>query len=105
MAVNRGWFALSGGKFLPNQAVTSAEVKAMTRDARQSLEDSTITAGGDSQYTFADYVVVFPKGIPLSFNEDNSVVAIGDTTTSVSEGDTFAVWITPACPVFTKRRT
>lgn len=98
VAVNRGWFALSGGKFLPNQAVTSAEVIAMTKDAKQALKESTISAGGNSQYTFADNVVVFPKGVSLSFNEDNSVVTIGDTTTSVSKGDTFVVWLTSDLP-------
>ena len=37
VALNRNWFALSGGAFLPSKAITSAEAKAMLSDAQQVL--------------------------------------------------------------------
>ena len=63
VAVNRGWFQLSGGKFLPEQTVTSAEAASMLADAAKVRKGDTVQAGYDSKYVFTDGVVVVPSSV------------------------------------------
>lgn len=92
IAVDRGWFSLSGGQFLPGQAITSGEVTAMADDAQVMLAYTYVEEGYDSQYVFADFVVVVPESATV-YVDDNDVVTISDTTITVAEGDTFVIWL------------
>ena len=92
VAVNRGWFRLSGGKFLPEQTVTSAEAANMLADAAKVRKGDTVQAGYDSKYVFTDGVVVVPSSVAAEIADDGSVI-IPDTTVALKEGDTFVVFV------------
>ena len=92
VAVNRGWFQLSGGKFLPAQTVTSAEAASMLADAAKVRKGDTVQAGYDSKYVFTDGVVVVPSSVVAEIADDGSVI-IPDTTVALKEGDTFVVFV------------
>ena len=92
VAVNRGWFQLSGGKFLPEQTVTSAEAANMLADAAKVRKGDTVQAGYDSKCVFTDGVVVVPSSVAAEIADDGSVI-IPDTTVALKEGDTFVVFV------------
>ena len=92
VAVNRGWIQLSGGKFLPEQTVTSAEAANMLADAAKVRKGDTVQAGYDSKYVFTDGVVVVPSSVAAEIADDGSVI-IPDTTVALKEGDTFVVFV------------
>ena len=92
VAVNRGWFQLSGGKFLPEQTVTGAEAANMLADAAKVRKGDTVQAGYDSKYVFTDGVVVVPSSVAAEIADDGSVI-IPDTTVTLKEGDTFVVFV------------
>ena len=92
VAVNRGWFQLSGGKFLPEQTVTSAEAANMLADVAKVRKGDTVQAGYDSKYVFTDGVVVVPSSVAAEIADDGSVI-IPDTTVALKEGDTFVVFV------------
>lgn len=73
VALNRNWFALSGGAFLPSKAITSAEAKAMLSDAQQVLADAQIDDTKEGTFEFADYVIDFTPYQVVEFDEDNTV--------------------------------
>ena len=91
VAVNRGWFALSGGKFFPEQNITQEESTAMLADAATILEGDVINEDYDSKFDFADGVVVIPQGTEISISEDYTVT-VTDYESNVKVGDVFVVF-------------
>ena len=91
IAINRGWFKLSGGKFMPQQAITSVEAKAMLSDAAAVISGNVVSENYDSVYEFAKDVVVIPEGNSVSV--ENDTVTITDCPRSIAIGDVFAVYI------------
>ncbi len=91
VALNRNWFALSGGAFLPSKAVTSAEAKAMLSDAQQVLADAQIDDTKEGTFEFADYVIDFTPYQVVEFNEDNTVTIYAPDK-KLAVGDTFVVY-------------
>ncbi len=92
IAVNRGWFALVGGKFMPEQSVTNGEMTAMLADAAAVLADSVIDEGHDNVFTFKDGIKVMPQGTPVQQNEDGSITFTGNI--AIEKGDVVAVFLT-----------
>ena len=91
VALNRNWFALSGGAFLPSKAVTSAEAKAMLSDAQQVLTDAQIDDTKEGTFEFADYVIDFTPYQVVEFNEDNTITIYAPDK-KLAVGDTFVVY-------------
>ena len=91
VAVNRGWFALNAGAFLPDQIVTSDEVSAMVEDTETVLESSYVDDNYESTYVFADYVVEIPEGTEV-FVDENDVVTITGVAEEIAAGDTFVIY-------------
>ena len=91
VALNRNWFALSGGAFLPSKAITSAEAKAMLSDAQQVLADAQIDDTKEGTFEFADYVIDFTPYQVVEFNEDNTVTIYAPDK-KLTVGDTFVVY-------------
>ena len=91
VALNRNWFALSGGAFLPSKAVTSAEAKDMLSDAQQVLADAQIDDTKEGTFEFADYVIDFTPYQVVEFNEDNTVTIYAPDK-KLAVGDTFVVY-------------
>ena len=91
VALNRNWFALSGGAFLPSKAVTSAEAKAMLSDAQQVLTDAQIDDTKEGTFEFADYVIDFTPYQVVEFNEDDTITIYAPDK-KLAVGDTFVVY-------------
>ena len=91
VALNRNWFALSGGAFLPSKAITSAEAKAMLSDAQQVLADAQIDDTKEGTFEFADYVIDFTPYQVVEFDEDNTVTIYAPDK-KLAVGDTFVVY-------------
>ena len=91
VAINRGWFALSGGKVLPYTAITSAEATAMLDDAKAVIADEAVDENYNSTYTFASGVKEIPKDTDVTIGSDNTVT-ITDYENTISGGDIFVVY-------------
>ncbi len=90
ISVDHEWLSLVNGKFLPEQNVTAAEVENMLSGAANIIKTTIIDENADSNYVFAENVVVFPKGTDVSINE-NDVVTVSSAK-AIREGDTFVVY-------------
>ena len=91
VAVNRSWFALKNGNFLPQQAVTVAESEAMLKDAATILSGNTVNENYDSTYTFEKDVIVIPEGTTVDVSDDT--VTITDSPKTIAAGQMFAVYV------------
>ena len=91
VAVNRGWFALSGGAFLPEQAVTSGEAAAMLADAAKVLESSRLQEDYVNTFVYAEGVVEVPNGTAVEFVGLDTVY-ITYCPVTIAPGDTFVVY-------------
>ncbi len=87
IAVNQGWFALSNGNFLPEQAVTQTEKEAMI-SAAAAVVAADAAKPDSSHYTFRDGVIVLPEDTEIhSLEEDKLVIA--DCPAVIHTGDIF----------------
>ena len=91
VAVNRGWFALVNGKFLPQQAMTSAEAAAMVADAKQVLEGTVVSETYNSTYIFKANVIEIPDGTEVQV--EDGVVRITDCPKPLTNGCIFVVYV------------
>lgn len=92
IAVERNWIGLVNGKFVPAQEITSAEAAQMLQDAAQVLETAKVDEAAESNYKFADDVVVVPKGTEVSIDENDIVTINGTANMNIKAGDTFVVY-------------
>ena len=90
VAVNRGWFALADGSFLPKQAITAAEAEAMLADAATVLEGTVVSETYNSTYTFKTGVIEIPDGTDVQVTD--GVVRITDCPKPLANGCTFVVY-------------
>ena len=91
IAVNRNWFALVDGKFMPEQAITNGEMTAMLADAAEVLEGQKVDTGAESEYTFADGVKEIPESVSVTTSEDGTSLTIAGYTGTLKAGDIIAV--------------
>ena len=91
IAVNRSWFALVDGKFMPEQAVTNGEMTVMLADAAEVLAGRNVDTGAESKYTFADGVKEIPEGTDVALSEDGSSLTVTGYAETLSAGDIIAV--------------
>ncbi len=91
IAVNRSWFALADGKFMPEQAVTNGEMTAMLADAAAVLAGRNVDTGAESTYTFADGVKEIPESVDVAVSEDGGSLTVTDYAETLSAGDIIAV--------------
>ena len=91
IAINRGWFALSGNRFMPDQAITAAEKSKMLADAEAILAGDVFDENHENTGYYADDVIVFPKGTYITRDDENNIL-IYDTSISLKAGDTFGVY-------------
>ena len=100
VAINRGWFKLSGNSFMPNQAVTTAEMTAMLDDAKAVLASEVIDENHQNTFEFAEGVIEVPQTANTSITADNTVT-ITDYDPKIKAGDIFVVY-TGGLPVALK---
>lgn len=87
IAVNQGWFALSNGNFLPEQAVTQEEKAAMLAAAQEVLAGDE-NRPGDNTYTFKDSVLVLPENTEIESIDENTI-SIAGCPAEITEGSIF----------------
>ena len=90
VAINRGWFALSNGKLLPQQAVTGKDGNRMLADAEAVLASRVIDVNYKNSYEFAADVIEIPDGTEVEIFSDT--VTIYDCPETISVGDVLIVW-------------
>lgn len=78
VAVERGWFALADGAFLPEQAITLDEQEVMRADAESYVADLVIDAGYDNAYTFKEGVIEITEYVEIAEEEDCTRIFIYD---------------------------
>ena len=91
VAINRGWFSLSGGSFMPEQPITASEADSMLADAAQVLAGDA-TGGGDNTVEFAEGVIVVPQGTEVIWDSESNTVTIIGYDGTIAAGDIFAVY-------------
>ena len=91
VAVNRGWFALADGSFLPQQAITATEAEAMLADAAAVLEGTVVSETYNSTYTFKTGVIEIPNGTDVQVTD--GVVRITDCPKTLTSGCIFVVYL------------
>ena len=91
VAVNRSWFALVNEKFLPQQAMTSAEAAAMLADAKKILEGTVVSENYNSTYTFKTDVIEIPAGTEVQV--EDGVVRITNCPKVLTNGCIFVVYV------------
>ena len=91
IAVNKGWFSLVSGKFMPGQYASSTEVKAMLDDAAKVLEESKVDENHENQYTFESGVKEVPESSRFEFSGDNEIT-LYDISAGIQTNDVFAVY-------------
>ena len=92
VAIERGWFALSEGAFLPETPITEAEAETMMADAQAYLESLVIEEDHENGYTFKEGVVEITDYAEIEFGDGTSVIRIYDISQPLEEGDTFVVY-------------
>ena len=92
VAVNRGWFVLVSGKFLPQQAMTSAEAAAMVADTKTVLAGDRIDAGHKNTFKYIDGVVEVPSTSSFQMNGED-LMDIEGLPASVTIGTIFVVYV------------
>ncbi|MCD8048707.1 MAG: hypothetical protein LUG52_03740 [Clostridia bacterium] len=90
IAINRGWFALEDGYFLPDAAITEEEAAAMLAEAADVIESDKIDPDYVNTYEFADGVIEVPQGTDIEF--DGDTVTIYDPDVAIEAGDIFVVY-------------
>lgn len=91
IAINKGWLELVDGDFLPEQGITVAEKEKMIAVAEAAVASVVVDADYDSQYQFAEGVVVVPEGTEVLLTDENELTFY-NCATEISEGDIFVVF-------------
>ena len=90
IAIDRGWFALVDGSFLPEQPMTQAEADIMVADAAAVLTESVIDENFDSLYTYTAGVVEVPEGTKVETTDEG--IVIYNNPVAIAAGDVFVVY-------------
>lgn len=97
IAINRGWFKLSNGKFMPDAGITAIEKTTMLTDAHTVLAEQAMRPNHSNSYQFADDVIVLPEDTEAELTDDNEIT-IYNLSVPLKTGDKFAL-ITDGFPV------
>ena len=91
VAVQRGWFTLSSGKFQPDALMTKAESEAILNDAKASVESVAIDENADSTVNYEKSVIQLGDSVSASYFNGN--VIISGTPPALKAGNVFSVKI------------
>ena len=90
IAVNRNWFALSNGRFMPENEVTISESTYMMKDAESVLATEDVSENYDSTWKIANGVKEIPADEDVIVNENK--VTITGLSQTINSGDIFVVY-------------
>lgn len=91
VAVQRGWFTLSSGKFLPESLMTETEEQTILEDAQNSAQNTAIDPSAENYVQYQDSVVSIDETVDASYFDGTVTLSSGDV--SLSKGDVFRVTI------------
>ncbi len=89
VSVQRGWFSIQNGKFVPDGYMTDAECEKILDDARACLENTAINTNNENTVKYANSVVQFEETSNAAYFD--GVVTIANTQTTLRKGDVFLV--------------
>ena len=90
IAIERGWFSLTNGDFMPDQPIAASEKDAMLADATKVLASDVIDESYENSYEFSSEVIELPENTVAQLNSDTEL-AIANPKTPIKKGDIFAV--------------
>ncbi|MDY2628249.1 MAG: leucine-rich repeat domain-containing protein [Lachnospiraceae bacterium] len=90
IALDRGWFTLDSGAFVPEKTITSDEIQVMVDDTNEILASEVVNGNYECSYIFADDVIEVPDGTEVTV--EDGTVRITECPVTVSEGAKFAVY-------------
>ena len=91
IAINKGWFELSGNDFLPEQGITQDEKIKLIAEAEKVVASVVIDEGYEDWYQLAEGVIVVPEETEILLSEENELT-LYNCTTQISAGDIFVVF-------------
>ncbi len=100
VAINRGWFSLISGKFMPTENISVNEAKSMLEDAHTVWHSSDVEEDYDNTYEFASDVTVLADDLNASVDAQGKLT-IYDIDKKIENGDKFAVWLNGVPVVYT----
>ena len=92
VAINQGWFALSGDNFLPEQAMTQSEMAAIAESITQILARSELEEDHVNTYAYVDDVKDVNDCDHVYLSGDNQVTIVGSNV-ALKAGDIFVVYL------------
>jgi len=92
VAIEKNWFALSDGNFLPSQALTVTEKAALLETAATVKQSTVIDEAYENSWTLAEGVIDLTSGVIAEMTEENEYTLTG-CTQELKEGDIYAVCI------------
>lgn len=99
VSVQRGWFSVQNGKFVPDGYMTDTECDKILDDARACLENTAINTNNENTVKYANSVVQFEETSNAAYFD--GVVTIANTQTTLRKGDVFLVNIDGADCLYT----
>lgn len=91
VAINRNWFALVDGAFLPDEPITAAESEAILTDVENLLTAETPDESKENSSTLAEGVIEIPKGTEV-YLDDNGDLVIVNCPVSLAVGNVFVAY-------------
>lgn len=89
--VERGYFALVGNKFMPNNAVTTGEMSNVSELIKKSLQALEIDPNHEQVVNINDDTVMIKENIVKSVDGDTVSMELTDETSALKEGSVFFV--------------
>lgn len=90
VAVDKGWFTLTDGAFLPELGITVAEKDAMLAYAEEVLATATLDESHENTYSFVEGVIIIPDTATVMLTDEDEIT-ISNCDVALAEGDIFAV--------------
>ena len=91
IAINRDWFVLENGAFLPELAVTAEEKNSMLQDAAAVLASDEIDPDYQNSYEFTEDVIELSEQTAVYW-ESEEQISLLDPDYAIQKGDVFAVY-------------
>ena len=91
IAIERGWFALVSGQFLPHKAVSVSEMTVIFADATEIIAPTIIDPNFVNTHTYKEGTIEIPEEIEVSQDENGNIIIL-DCPEEISEGDDFVVY-------------
>ena len=92
VAIDREWFALVDGAFLPEQPITVLEQTAMLEDAADYVDGMTLDSAHENVYTFYEDVIVLNDAAELLTVEAGTQITIQNCSQAPETGDKFVIF-------------